>query len=64
VRLVILVYRKRTQDPTNVRASLKELEDALVKRGWAVDDDEKWLDLRCAEEASKDERTVIEWEML
>lgn len=60
-----MVFRKKTQDPTNVRASIKELEDALVKRGWAVDDTEEWLDLRAAEDVDrKNQRTVIEWEML
>jgi len=65
VQILLLVFRwRKTQDPTNVRASVKELEDALVTRGWAVDDTEEWLDLRVKEEAVKhkrDQRTVILW---
>jgi hypothetical protein len=65
VRILIMVFRARKQDPTNARASVKELEDALVKRGWAVDDTEEWLDLRVAEEVDrKNQRTIVEWQLL
>ena len=65
VRLEILVYRKQLQDPDNAVASCKYLVDALVARGWAVDDTKEWLDCTVDEKIDrKNTRTVITWEAL
>lgn len=62
VRLEILVYRKALQDPDNAVASCKFLVDALVSRGWAVDDSREWLDCRVTEEIDRENtRTEIHW---
>ncbi len=60
-----MVYRWNLQDPTNARASVKYLEDALVARGWAVDDTAEWLELHVEERIDrKNTRTEITWEAL
>lgn len=65
VRLRIVVYRWNLQDPDNAVASCKYLVDALVARGWAVDDSKKWMKLEVEEEiARKNRRTEIEWEVV
>ncbi len=63
VRIHLTVYRKGLQDPTNARASVKGLEDAIVNRGWAVDDTAEWLELTVEERIDwKNTRTEITWE--
>lgn len=65
VRMGILVYRKAIQDPDNAVASCKYLVDAIVTRGWAVDDTREWLDCRVTEEIDrKRTRTVVFWEVV
>lgn len=64
VKVRILVYRpKKLQDPTNAKASVKHLEDALVRRGWAVDDTNEWIDLEVRERIGRPARTRIRWEV-
>jgi len=64
VTVRILVDRpKKIQDPTNARASVKYLEDALVKRGWAVDDTREWIHLGVREKIGRPRRTRIRWEV-
>ena len=64
VRLRILVYRKQLQDPDNAVASCKFLVDAIVARGWAVDDSKEWLDCRVEEDIDRrNTRTEIFWEI-
>src|SRR5262245_50768685 len=43
VRLSIVVYRQRRQDPDNAHASVKTLLDALVKEGWLANDSPELL---------------------
>ena len=63
VNIRVLVNRpRRTQDPTNVRASAKYMEDALVAHGWAVDDTGEWLDFDIREKVGK-RKTRIRWEV-
>ena len=63
-RIRIVVYRWNLQDPDNAVASCKYLVDALVARGWAVDDNKKWLYSTVEEVIDrKNRRTVIEWEV-
>lgn len=64
VRIRITVFRWNRQDPDNAVASVKPLVDALVARGWAVDDSARWLELEVREEIERGRRrrTVIEWE--
>lgn len=65
VLIRLVVYRWNVQDPTNIRASVKYLEDALVSRGWAIDDTAEWLDLVAEEKVDrKRQRTEIEWRAL
>lgn len=45
VKVVLLVTRKRLQDPGNWGSNSKAILDALVTLGWLVDDDAKWLNL-------------------
>ena len=62
VRLRIIVYRWNLQDPDNAVASCKYLLDALVARGWMVDDSKQWLDSDVEEVIDrKNPRTVIDW---
>ena len=59
----ILCHRKALQDPDNAVASCKYLVDALVARGWLVDDSEEWMDLKVEEKIDrKNTRTEIRWE--
>ena len=62
MHISILCYRKGLQDPDNAVASVKPLVDALVARGWAVDDSAKWLTLEVAEKIDRaNTRTEITW---
>lgn len=63
VRLEIVVYRSRLQDPDNRVASVKPLIDALKRRGWIRDDSEEFLELTVLEWKCrrKEERTEVHW---
>lgn len=63
IRLEIVVFRVRLQDPDNAVASLKPVIDALNRHGWMVDDDCAGVDLGARQEKCKkaDERTEITW---
>ena len=45
VRWVVTMYRVRALDADNKVGACKSMIDALVRRGWAVDDSERWLEL-------------------
>lgn len=65
VRMLIVAYKKKVQDPDNSTASCKFLVDSLVTRGWAVDDSKEWLDCRVEEEIDRRHtRTEILWELI
>ena len=65
VRLKILVFRGRLQDPDNRYGSVKHLVDALVRLGWLVDDSDFWLQLEVVEIVDrKAQRTEVTWEAL
>jgi len=66
VRLTITMYRWNRQDPGNRETSVKPLVDALVGRGWLVDDSDKWLDLVVPPEIidRKRQRTEVTWEAI
>ena len=44
VRLELVVRCRRKQDEDNLNGSLKPVVDALVRKGWIVDDTEEWLE--------------------
>ena len=65
VRLRIVVYRGRRQDPDNAVGSVKPLVDALNRMGWMVDDTLEWLKLEVVELIDrKNQRTEVHWEAL
>jgi hypothetical protein len=64
VRVGIVVYRVRLQDPDNATGSVKPLVDALNRLGWMVDDSVKWLELGVVEVVARDTRTEVCWEPL
>lgn len=64
-RLRITMHRWSLQDPGNREGSVKPLVDALVSRGWLMDDSDKWLELEVREEVErKRQRTEVEWSVL
>ena len=61
----ILIHRKALQDKDNRYASAKYLVDALVARGWGVDDSEEWMDLVVEEKIDRaNTRTEISWRLV
>ena len=65
VRLKIVVYRGKLQDPDNAVGSVKPLVDALKRLGWLVDDTLEYLDLEVVELVDrKNQRTEVHWEAL
>lgn len=65
VRLSILVYRQRLQDPDNAYASVKNLLDALRNEGWLANDSPGLLSLNVTEQVEPRKlkhRTVLWWE--
>ena len=65
VRLRIVVYRAKRQDPDNAFGSVKHLVDALNRLGWLVDDTLEWLELEVVEIVDrKNQRTEVHWEAL
>ena len=65
VRLSILVYRQRLQDPDNAYASVKNLLDALRNEGWLANDSPGLLSLNVTERVEPRKlkhRTVLWWE--
>ncbi len=60
VRLTI--HRRRLQDPDNQVASVKPILNALVARGWLVDDSADHVDPHVEECKGLAVGTVVEWE--
>ena len=60
-QVVVLVYRKRLQDPDNQVASVKPLVDALRARGWLYDDSAEHVELTVWEQKSVNPETLVSW---
>ena len=59
VRVTVHQVRGRKLDRDNLWASVKNIVDAIVLCGLAVDDDDRWMDLHVTQETGKEHRTEI-----